>query len=102
MADAEPSPAAKNPASLVFGVIAPFLAIFGCCAADFLWPRGERLGASDLRSDTPTLSVDVGPGDKPSFRIDTITGGTTGDPRGETGKSGEVRSAPLYSIDDWL
>jgi len=76
MTDAEPSPAPKNPATLVFAAIAIFVAIIGSCAAYVLWPRGDRLGAIDLRGDTPTLSVDVRSGDKLSFRFDTITVGT--------------------------
>ena len=78
MADAETSPARGNPALLVFGAIAICFAIIGSCAAYFLWPRGDRLGAIDLRGGTPTLSVDVGSGDKLNFRIDTITVGTIG------------------------
>lgn len=78
MADAETSPAPKSPAPLVFGAIVIGFAIFGTCAAYFLWPRGDRLGAIDLRAGTPTLSVDVGAGDKLNFRIDTITVGTIG------------------------
>jgi hypothetical protein len=82
MADAEPaqpSTAPKNnPSLLVFGTIAMFFAIFGSCAAYFLWPRGDRLGAIDLHAGPPTLSVDVGAGDKLNFRIDTITVGTIG------------------------
>jgi hypothetical protein len=92
MADAEPSPAPKSPASLVFVAFALFFAIFGSCAAYFLWPRGDRLGAIDLRADTPTLSIDVGSGDKLSFRIDTITVGTTsGYPDSSRSRSNKVQ-----------
>jgi hypothetical protein len=85
MADAEPSSSPspeptppKSPASLVFGAFAIFFVIIGSCAAYFLWPRGDRLGAIDLRADKPTLSIDVASGDKLNFRIDTTTVGTTG------------------------
>jgi len=82
MADDEsPSPAPgaadpKGPQKVVLGTIAVFVALIGSCAAYYLWPRGERLGAIDLRSDAPTLSINVGAGDKLNFRIDTITVGT--------------------------
>ena len=62
---------------MVLGVIAFFFALIGSCAAYFLWPRGERVGAIDLRGDSLTLSTEVGAGDKLNFRIDTITVGTT-------------------------
>ena len=86
MPDADPAPAQKSPAVLVFGAFGLFLAIIGSCGVYFLWPRGERLGAIDLRADPATLSVDLGAGDKLNFRIDTVTVGTT------TGYSNSSRS----------
>lgn len=76
MAEAE-TPAPKNaPATLVIGTFALAFVIIGSCATYYLWPRGDRLGAIDLRADGSTLSLDAGAGDRLSFRIDTITVGT--------------------------
>lgn len=79
MADEATSPEPKKSIGplMIFGAFAIFFAVFGSCAAYFLWPRGDRVGAIDLRAEPPTLSVDVGAGDKLNFRIDTITVGTT-------------------------
>lgn len=109
MADDEspsPTPAApdpKGPAHLVLGVIVTFVAIIGSCAAYYLWPRGDRLGVIDLRSDAPTISIDVGAGDKLNFRIDTITVGTkSGYPdnssRSRTNKVREELQASVVTI----
>lgn len=105
MTDADPpspTPAAadsKGPKHLVLGVIVTFVAIIGSCAAYYLWPRGERLGAIDLRSDTPTLSIDVGAGDKLNFRIDTITVGTkSGYPDSSRSRSNKVHEELKASV----
>lgn len=99
MTDGEPSPAPKSSASMVLGPIAVFVAIIGSCAAYYLWPRGDRLGAVDLRADTPTLSIDVGAGDKLSFRMDTITVGTiNGYPDSSKSRANKVREELQASV----
>lgn len=76
MASADELPPPKSPALLIVATIAMFVAIIGGSAAYFLWPRGDRLGAIDLRADAPSLTVTAGAGDKLTFRIDTIVVGT--------------------------
>jgi hypothetical protein len=78
MSDAESSPAPKKSGLVVLVPILIVFGIIGTCSAYFLWPRGERLGAIDLRANPATLSIDVGAGDRLNFRIDTITVGTIG------------------------
>jgi hypothetical protein len=101
MADAEPvepSPAPKNnPSLLIFGAFATVFAILGTCGVYFLWPRGERVGAIDLKGGPPTLSVDVGSGDKLNFRIDTITVGTTG-----SGYPTDSSKSRMYKVEEEL
>lgn len=73
-----PTPPAKSPALIVFGAIAIVGVVIGTCGAYYLWPRGDRIGTIDLREGSPTLDVDVGAGDKVSFRFERITVGTNG------------------------
>lgn len=74
MTSPEPSAKQTNPAFVVFAAIGIFVAVVGSCAAYFLWPRGQRVGALDLRATTPSLSVDLRPGDTLSFRLDATVG----------------------------
>ena len=76
MAAVESPPTPQNPRALIFVAFALATMIIGSCAAYYLWPRGDRLGAIDLRAATPSLSIDVGDGDKLTFRIETVSVGT--------------------------
>lgn len=77
---------------IVLVPIALVVTLIGTCAAYALWPRGERMGAIDLRADDSKLMVEAGAGDKLSFRIETVTVGTIdGYPNSSTSRSNKVR-----------
>src|SRR5262245_61863474 len=58
----DPHSAPKKSALLVLVPMGIVLVGIAGLAAYFLWPRGERVGAIDLRGDEPSMSVDLAAG----------------------------------------
>jgi len=98
MATPEPSKAPKNPALLVLIPIAIFLAVIGSCAAYFLWPRGQKVGAVDLLATAPTLSVDLKAGDTLSFRLEATVGTENGYPDSSRSRTNAVHDQLEKSV----
>lgn len=98
MAIPEPSKAPANPALLVLIPIALFLIVIGSCAAYFLWPRGEKIGAVDLLATTPALSVELRTGDRLSFRLDATVGTANGYPDSSRSRTNAVHDQLEQSI----
>jgi hypothetical protein len=90
MTSPEPNKAPQNPALLVLAVIAIFLAVIGSCAAYFLWPRGQRVGAMDLLAAEPSLDVELKKGDTLSFRLDATVGTESGYPDSSRSRTNAV------------
>jgi hypothetical protein len=66
------------------------LAVIGSCAAYFLWPRGQRVGAVDLLAAEPSLNVDLKQGDTLSFRLDATVGTESGYPDSSRSRTNAV------------
>ena len=98
MANPEPAKAPKNPALLVLVPMAIVLAVIGSCAAYFLWPRGQRVGAVDLLATEPGLKVDLKKGDTLSFRLDATVGTETGYPDSSRSRTNAVHDQLETSI----
>lgn len=98
MALAEPSAAPRSPALLVFVTMAVFLAVIASFAACMLWPRGQRVGALNLRAASPDLRVDLQRGDTLSFRLDVTVGTASGYPDSSRGRSNAVHDQLKRSI----
>lgn len=78
--------------------MAVFLAVVASCAAYFLWPRGERVGAVDLRAAAPSLEVTLKTGDTLSFRLDATVSTERGYPNSSRSRTNAVHDQLEASV----